>query len=142
MAMQSRLRSWRERVRSFASAKGGNVAMTFGLLRHSDRRPCRLRRRLQPRQLGQGGDAVRGRCHRADAVERGRQPDDAEIASKATSYFNALFNRTDVNNVSITPTYTTTGGSQVVITATGTMPTTILKADRFRQPSTSTSRRP
>ena len=32
MAMQSRLRSWRERLRSFASAKGGNVAMTFGLL--------------------------------------------------------------------------------------------------------------
>ena len=55
----------------------------------------------------------------------------AEIASKATSYFNALFNRTDVNNVSITPTYTTTGGSQVVITATGTMPTTILKAIGF-----------
>ena len=54
-----------------------------------------------------------------------------EISRKATNYFNALFNRTDVDDVSITPTYTTTGGSQVVITATGTMPTTILKAIGF-----------
>ena len=54
-----------------------------------------------------------------------------DFTSKATSYFNALFTNKDVNGVSITPTYTTTGGSQVVITATGTMPTTVLKTVGF-----------
>ena len=131
MAMQSRLRSWRERVRSFASAKGGNVAMTFGLLAI----PI----------VGLVGSAVDySRANSAKAAmqsaadatalmlsKEAANLTTAEIASKATSYFNALFNRTDVNNVSITPTYTTTGGSQVVITATGTMPTTILKTIGF-----------
>ena len=131
MAMQSRLRSWRERVRCFASANGGNVAMTFGLLAI----PI----------VGFVGSAVDySRANSAKAAmqsavdatalmlsKEAANLTTAEIASKATSYFNALFNRTDVNNVSITPTYTTTGGSQVVITATGTMPTTILKAIGF-----------
>ncbi len=131
MAMQSRLRSWRERVRSFASAKGGNVAMMFGLLAI----PI----------VGLVGSAVDySRANSAKAAMQSAADATAlmlskqaanlttsEIASKATSYFNALFNRTDVNNVSITPTYTTTGGSQVVITATGAMPTTILKAIGF-----------
>jgi Flp pilus assembly protein TadG len=51
----------------------------------------------------------------------------AQINSKATSYFNALFNRTDVNSIVITPTYTTSGGSQIVVTGTGQVPTTFTK---------------
>src|SRR5947209_13814141 len=40
----------------------------------------------------------------------------AQMAQQATSYFNALFTRPEVTNVVITPTYTTSGGSQVLVT--------------------------
>jgi Flp pilus assembly protein TadG len=51
----------------------------------------------------------------------------AQLSTNATNYFRALFNRTDVNNIVITPTYTTSGGSQIVVTATGSVPTTFTK---------------
>ena len=51
----------------------------------------------------------------------------AQMQTKATAYFNALFTRTDVMGVQITPTYTTTGGTQIVLTATGTVATTFFK---------------
>src|SRR5262245_7612604 len=37
----------------------------------------------------------------------------SEINQKASAYFHALFNRTEVSNIVITPTYTTSGGSQI-----------------------------
>src|SRR5437016_6667748 len=40
----------------------------------------------------------------------------SQLTQNATSYFNALFTRTDVTNVAITPVYTTSGGSQIVVT--------------------------
>jgi Flp pilus assembly protein TadG len=52
----------------------------------------------------------------------------AQINTKATDYFNALFNRTDVTGIQISPIYTTTGGSQIVVTGQGTVATTFLKA--------------
>src|ERR1700694_2840789 len=51
----------------------------------------------------------------------------SQINTKATNYFNALFHRTDVNNIMITPVYTTSGGTQIVVTATGSVPTTFTK---------------
>src|SRR5215470_11553267 len=51
----------------------------------------------------------------------------AQLNTNATNYFKALFNRTDVNNIVITPTYTTSGGSQIVVTGVGTVPTTFTK---------------
>ena len=51
----------------------------------------------------------------------------AQINSKASGYFNAIFNHTDVNNIQITPTYTTSGGSQIVVTGSGSVPTTFMK---------------
>ncbi|MGE3147616.1 MAG: pilus assembly protein TadG-related protein, partial [Pseudorhodoplanes sp.] len=43
----------------------------------------------------------------------------AQLNSKATSYFNALYTRTDVTGVVLTPTYTTTNGSQVTLDGVG-----------------------
>src|SRR5262249_45266547 len=51
----------------------------------------------------------------------------SQINTQATNYFNALFNRTDVNNIQITPTYTNSNGTQIVIAATGTVNTTFMK---------------
>jgi Flp pilus assembly protein TadG len=51
----------------------------------------------------------------------------SQINTQATNYFNALFNRTDVSNIQITPTYTQSNGTQIVITATGTVATTFMK---------------
>jgi Flp pilus assembly protein TadG len=50
-----------------------------------------------------------------------------QLNTNATNYFNALFHRTDVNNIVITPVYTTSGGSQIVVTGTGSVPTTFTK---------------
>ena len=37
------------------------------------------------------------------------------MSTMATNYFNALFNHPEVTGVVITPTYTTTGGAQLVL---------------------------
>ena len=39
-----------------------------------------------------------------------------------------------MTNVTVTPSYTTTGGSQIVVTATGNISTSILKVDRLFRP--------
>jgi Flp pilus assembly protein TadG len=51
----------------------------------------------------------------------------AQINSQATAYFNAIFNRTEVTGIQIVPTYTNSGGSQLVLTGAGTVPTTFMK---------------
>ena len=45
----------------------------------------------------------------------------AQINSKATAYFTALYTRPEVTNVTITPTYSTTSGTQLVVAASGTV---------------------
>lgn len=53
----------------------------------------------------------------------------AQLATKANAYFGALFNRTDVTNVVITPTFTSPqqGSFKIDLTATGKVPTTFTK---------------
>src|SRR6266851_3010422 len=55
----------------------------------------------------------------------------SQIDQEATNYFKALFTRTDVANLMVATNYTTTGGSQVVVSATGTVNTTVLKVAGF-----------
>ena len=45
----------------------------------------------------------------------------AQINSQATSYFTALYTRPEVTNISVTPTYTSTDGTQLVVKASGTV---------------------
>ena len=51
----------------------------------------------------------------------------SDFTSKATSYFDALLTNKEVSGIALTPTYTTTGGSQIVIKATGHIDTTFMK---------------
>jgi Flp pilus assembly protein TadG len=51
----------------------------------------------------------------------------ADLQTKTTAYFNAMFNHADAKNMSVTPTYTTAGGSQLTITASGSMDTAFMK---------------
>jgi Flp pilus assembly protein TadG len=54
-----------------------------------------------------------------------------QMNQKATDYFNTLFTRTDATNVVITPTYTNTAGSQIVLTGTGQVPTKFMNIMGF-----------
>jgi Flp pilus assembly protein TadG len=51
----------------------------------------------------------------------------ADLNQKATAYFAALLHRPEVSDVAVMPTYTTTAGTQLRVSATGKMPTTFLK---------------
>jgi Flp pilus assembly protein TadG len=50
-----------------------------------------------------------------------------ELQTKTTAVFNALFKNADAKNVTVTPTYTTVGGSQLTIAASGSMDTAFVK---------------
>jgi len=125
------LHSLRARICDFGGARGGNVTLTFALA-------------LIP-MVGLAGSAVdysRGSSAKAamqaaaDATalmlsKEAANLTSAQIKSKASDYFNANFHRTDVGDVKVTPSYTSSGGSQVVVTATGSMPTNLLKVIGF-----------
>jgi Flp pilus assembly protein TadG len=53
----------------------------------------------------------------------------AQLATKATAYFNALFTRPEVTNAGVTPTFTTTaeGSYKIEVVGTGKVPTTFTK---------------
>ena len=111
MAMSASLPPCRSRVRirAFGGARGGNVTLTFALA-------------LIP-LVGLAGSAVdysRGNSAKAamqaaaDATalmlsKEAANLTSAQIKSKAIDYFNANFNRTDVSNVQIAPSYATIG---------------------------------
>jgi Mg-chelatase subunit ChlD len=51
----------------------------------------------------------------------------SQLQTQTAAYFNAMFNHPEAKNISITPTYTTTGGSQLTIAVTSTMDTAFMK---------------
>src|SRR4051794_26756333 len=57
----------------------------------------------------------------------------AQMNQKAIDYFYAMFNRTEVTNIAITPVYSTTDATQLVLTGTGKVPTTLTKILGFQQ---------
>jgi Flp pilus assembly protein TadG len=50
-----------------------------------------------------------------------------QLSQQASALFNALFTRTDVGSIVITPSYTTSGGSQLTVTGSGNVSTTFMK---------------
>jgi Flp pilus assembly protein TadG len=127
MTIQSLINRLRNRLQTFRKDKNGHVVLTFALATI----PI----------IGFVGAAVDYSRANSDKAAMQAAVDatalmlsktastltQAQLNSKATSYFNALFNRTDVNSIMITPVYTTSGGSQIVVTGTGTVPTTFTK---------------
>src|SRR3954466_10753081 len=51
----------------------------------------------------------------------------SELQQKTTAYFNAMFNHPEAKNIMVTPTYNTTGGSQLTISASGSVDATFMK---------------
>jgi Flp pilus assembly protein TadG len=52
----------------------------------------------------------------------------SQLQTQATAYFNAILNDSSTKNLTITPTYTTSGGSQLTIAVSGSMDTSFMKA--------------
>ena len=123
MSLSAALQRFRSQLTHFHSAEGGQVALTFGLV-------------LLP-IIGAVGAAVDYSRANSDKAAMQAAIDatalmlsknafsltPAQIQTQATAYFNALYTRPEVTNVSITPTYTNIGGSQIVLTASGKVPT-------------------
>ena len=50
----------------------------------------------------------------------------ADLQTQASKYFNALFTNTQAQNVAVTTSYSSTGGSKVVLSGSATLPTNFL----------------
>jgi Flp pilus assembly protein TadG len=55
----------------------------------------------------------------------------SELQQKTTAYFNAMFNHPEAKNIVITPAYSTSGGSQLTVSATGTVDTSFMRVMGF-----------
>ena len=55
----------------------------------------------------------------------------AQLQTQTNAYFNAMFNHPEAKNLVITPTYTTAGGSQLVIAVSGSVDTSFMKIMGF-----------
>jgi Flp pilus assembly protein TadG len=117
----------RRELRAFRAAQGGNVLMTFALATI----PLIA-------FVGSAVDYSRGNAAKVamqaaiDASALMLSKEAASLTSdqfseKATAYFNALFNRPEVHNVTVTSTYTTATGSAILISASGTLDTTFME---------------
>jgi Flp pilus assembly protein TadG len=123
----------RDTLRQFGSAQGGNTVVTFALA-------------FIP-LVGLTGAAVD--YSRANSLQTSMQAaadttalmvaQDAAsqtstaLQTSASTYYRALFTRTEVSNVAVTATYSNTNGSTVVIRATATYPTSFMGVVGFRQ---------
>lgn len=111
----------------FARSRGGNVAITFAIA-------------VIP-LIGFVGAAVD--YSRGNSVKSSLQAaldstalmlsrdaatlSNTELQSKADSYFKAMFTRSDVKNITVSATYSASGGSNVVVNGSADMPTEFMK---------------
>jgi Flp pilus assembly protein TadG len=111
---------------AFARANAGNVAMTFGLA-------------TLPVLGGIGAAIDYSRAHSVKAAMQAALDStalmvsrdaatttSADLQTKADKYFKALFTRPEATNVTVTANYTTIGGSQVLVSASARVPTSIM----------------
>jgi Flp pilus assembly protein TadG len=126
MSISTLVHRFRKAFRVFRRAQSGNVIVTFALL-------------LVPLMglVGASVDYSRASSDRAamqaavDATalmlsKEASTLTATQMSQKASSYFTALFTRTGTTGITISPTYTTSGGGQLVVTGTGIVPTTFL----------------
>jgi len=57
----------------------------------------------------------------------------SQLTTKATAYFNALFNRSEAKSLAITPVYSNTAGSQLTITASASVDSSFMKLMGYPQ---------
>ena len=127
MSIATLIHRFQAELRRFRAAQTGNVLITFVLT-------------LVP-MLGLIGAAVdysraaSARSAMQSAVDStalmlskdasGLTPE--QIATKATAYFNAMYTRPEVTGATVTPTYTSAGGAQIVVTGSGSLPTSFMR---------------
>jgi len=115
-------RKLRGALRKFGRAERGNVVLIFSLA-------------LVPimGMVGAAADYSRANSDKAamqaaiDATalmlsQTAASQTGTQLSQNATSYFNAVFTAKDVTNVVLTPTFTSSGGNQVQITASADVP--------------------
>ncbi len=126
MAKAMLINRLRSKLRAFRAAKRGNVTVTFALAvlpivgfvgaavdySHANSVRTALQAALDSTALMLSKEAA--------------NISSSQLKTDATNYFKAMFNRPEAQNVVITPTYTTTGGSQVLVTGTATVPTNFM----------------
>lgn len=116
----------RRSLAAFGAARGGNVAITFALA-------------TLP-LIGGIGAAVD--YSRANSVKTSLQTaldatalmlsreaatlSNSDLQTKANNYFKAMFTRSEVKNITVSATYTATGGSTVVVNGSVSVPTEIM----------------
>ena len=124
--MQNAWGKFRGQLRAFARARRGNVAITFALATlpiiggvgaavdysHANSVKVALQAALDSTALMLSRDATTVSA--------------ADLQTKATNYFNALFTKAEARNATITATYTATGGSTVVVNGSAVVPTVIM----------------
>jgi Flp pilus assembly protein TadG len=120
------IRQFLSKWRAFGAAKDGNVVMTFALatlpivgfvgaaVDYSQANSVRtaLQAALDSTALMLSKEAA--------------NLTSAQMQTKATNYFMAMFNRPQATSIVITPTYTTTGGSQVTVNGSANVPTNFM----------------
>ena len=116
----------------FRRANAGNVAMTFALATlplvgtvgfavdysHANSVKAAMQAALDSTALMLSKDAA--------------TLSNADLQTKAKSYFDALFTRPEAKNVTVTASYTTTGGSQVKVDGVAAVPTAFLGVIGFQ----------
>ena len=124
MRAKNKLSQLHQKLRKFLFAKGGNVAITFGLA-------------VLP-IIGSVGAAVD--YSRANFVKAKMQAaldstaimlskqattdTSGQLQTNASNYFSAMFNPTWANNIAISATYSSGGGSNLVVNGSAAVPTT------------------
>ena len=116
----------RRHLADFRRANAGNVAMTFALASlplvgtvgfavdysHANAVKAAMQAALDSTALMLSRDAA--------------TLSNADLQTKASSYFTALFTRPEAKNVTITASYSTTGGSQLAVNGAAAVPTSFL----------------
>jgi Flp pilus assembly protein TadG len=127
MANHSLFYRLRGQLRAFSAESGGNVMMLFALATIP-----------LVAFVGAAVDYSRGNSDKAamqaalDATalmlsKTAGTLTQQQINNQATTYFNALFTRKDVSNLMVEANYTSSN-SQIMLTASGTVPTTFMRA--------------
>ena len=120
-------------LRDFRSARAGNVAIIFGLLAV-----------LLLGGVGAAVDYSRANWVRAsmqtavDSValmlsKEASSVSVSQLQTDAQNYFTAMFAKPGVQNVNVNVTYTNTGGSNLVVKATATLPATFASVIGYNQ---------
>jgi Flp pilus assembly protein TadG len=113
-------------LRNFGAARGGNIAITFALatlpiigfvgaavdFSHANSVKAAMVAALDSTALMLSKEAAKDTS--------------TQLQTNAQQYFSALFTRPEATNVTITPSYTTSGGSQVVVNGSALVPTAFM----------------